>query len=44
MDRFCDECGVSLNLHYCPSDPSPEDCDSAERKARIITTFWGRVR
>lgn len=40
-DQFCDECGVVRDLHYDPdeSDPTPEDCESAGRKADLLAMF-----
>jgi hypothetical protein len=32
--QFCDECGVSLDLHG-----DYEDCESAGRKADLLTEF-----
>lgn len=36
-DRFCEECGVTLDLHY-----DEDDCEGADAKARLLDTF-GRV-
>lgn len=40
-DRFCDECGVSLDLHFYDGD-----CEGADRRAELIeqfSRFGGRV-
>jgi hypothetical protein len=33
-DRFCDLCGVTLDLH-----DGPDSCDNAEAKARLLEEF-----
>ena len=37
-DRFCPECGVSLDLHY-----GEDDCDAADSRARLVEMFYGRA-
>ena len=39
-DGFCDDCGVSLDLHYDDGD----GCEQAEAKARLLETFGGWMR
>lgn len=35
-DRFCSECGVSLDLHY-----TDDDCEGADTRARLVEA-WDR--
>lgn len=37
---FCDECGVRRDLHYDPDDPTPEDCEQADAKVRLMDAFF----
>lgn len=39
-DRFCDECGVSRDLHHDAADPEPWDCEAADAKARFMDDFF----
>lgn len=44
-DRFCPNCGVSMDLH--PDDDDDESywaCDMAEKKAEFLEQFGGLVR
>jgi hypothetical protein len=41
--RFCDECGVALDLHPWPAEPDPAErgCHAAQMRATQIAQFWG---
>lgn len=39
--QFCDECGVSLDLH---DGDEEADCRNAERKADLMDAFWSAPR
>jgi hypothetical protein len=40
MKQFCDDCGVSNDLHdELPSERSERDCEHAKAKASLIERF-----
>ena len=38
-DQFCDECGVSRDLHDGTESPEDGDCNRARQKADLIARF-----
>jgi len=45
--QFCDNCGVSLDLHDLldGDEPTPSDCDHADAKASLLERFpFGGIR
>lgn len=37
--EFCEQCGVTMDLHPFPDDPDDPGCETAEMKARMLGAF-----